>query len=198
MLFFLVLTGRLIHSAHRYSSFQLFKVPQRAAPPFTLTNSSLSQVSEHQPTQQSIEHHQTVFFWTYGALFLLSQKFAGSRGGEVNIAECLILHTCGDYIPFDIRYALVKWVFGAFLSQAHIQVHVCWWTHVRSDWRHLLMTGICSIWVYTEKKGVESLLLPPAESHPHKNNLIYFLGSRLRLFMMVCTKTIQFHASRPD
>lgn len=81
MLFFLVLTGRLIHSAHRYSSFQLFKVPQRAAPPFTLTNSSLSQVSEHQPTQQSIEHHQTVFFWTYGALFLLSQKFAGSRGG---------------------------------------------------------------------------------------------------------------------
>lgn len=151
-------------------------MPQRAAPPFTLTNSSLSQVSEHQPTQQSIEHHQTVFFWTYGALFLLSQKFAGSRGGEVNIAECLILHTCGDYIPFDIRYALVKWVFGAFLSQAHIQVHVCWWTHVRSDWRHLLMTGICGIWVYTEKKGVESLLLPPAESHPHKNNLIYFWG----------------------
>lgn len=61
MLFFLLLTGRLIHSLHRYSSFQLFKVPQRAAPPFTLTNSSLSQVSEHQPTQQSIEHHQTVF-----------------------------------------------------------------------------------------------------------------------------------------
>lgn len=198
MLFFLVLTGRLIHSAHRYSSFQLFKVPQRAAPPFHFDK--FFTFSSEQASAYAAEHRASpdCFFWTYGALFLLSQEFAGSRGGEVNIAECLILHTCGDYIPFDIRYALVKWAFGAFLLQAHIQVHVCWWTLVRSDWRHLLMTGICGIWVYTEKKGVESLLLPPAESHPHKNNLIYFLGSRLRLFMMVCTKTIQFHASRPD
>lgn len=68
----------------------------------------------------------------------------------MNIVECLILYICGDYVPFDIRYALVKWVLVAFPSQSRVRVHVCRYTHMHP---HLLINiGIFRIDFFHEEK----------------------------------------------
>lgn len=62
-------------------------------------------------------------------------------------------------------------------TSTHVQKHACTHTHLH---QHLLIkTGFCSIDVHSskkqvDKKGVFSLLLPPAESHPHKSKQILF------------------------
>lgn len=91
----------------------------------------------------------------------------------MNIAECLILHTCGDYIPFDIRYALVKWVFGAFLLQ-----YTCADAHMYSEFDVIYRRrpGFAVFKFTLKKEEFISSLLPPAKSQPHKSNLISFRG----------------------
>ena len=126
----LFLTGRLI----LLTLIRRFSASQSATESsffliFALTNSSLSHEREHQPTQQSTEPLQTVSVNIWWCFFPLVPKVCWIQTGEVNIVECLILYTCGDYVPFDIRYALVKWVLTAFPSQSRIQVHVCRATH---------------------------------------------------------------------
>lgn len=94
-----------------------------------LTDSSLSQVSGYHPAQPSAERHRAVSSEHMVLCFFIPcPKSLLDPDGEVNIVECLILCTCGDYVPFDIRYALVKWVSTAaplFLWQSRISVHVC-------------------------------------------------------------------------
>lgn len=51
-------------------------------------------------------------------VFILGLKSLLVTEGEMNNVECLILYTCGDYVAFKIRYALVK--FKYMLAVGHM------------------------------------------------------------------------------
>lgn len=84
----LFLTGRLVLHRHRCAASQsATKSSFFCTFFFTSFNSRLSQVSEHHPTQQSTELHQTVsvnIWWCFSFIYFFpsSQRFAGSRRGK--------------------------------------------------------------------------------------------------------------------
>ncbi len=114
-----------------------------------------------------------LFLWTYGGVFLfiffppLVPKVRWIQTGEVNIVECLILYTCGDYVPFDIRYALVKWGLTAFpvavtLTSTRVRTYACTHTHKHLHPHVLIKTGTCSIDVCgCEKDKWVKMVFPP-------------------------------------
>lgn len=148
--------------------------------------------------QQSAELRQAVSVNTWSCFYPPCPKSLLAADWIENIVECLILYTCGDYVPFDIRYALVKWVLTAFSSQSRIQVHMCTHTFTSPCWRFAVLMVIAL--KKTSRLKVCLLIVVPRRVSFTWNDpdSIFFFFARLRLSVMLCAIMMQYHANRGD
>ena len=123
--------------------------------------------SSERASSHAAERTELLRLWTYGATPLPPPPPPPQK--KVNIAECLILCTRGDYVPFCIRYALVKWVLEAFICRGHTCADTHTHTHTRTCLHHVMQAVMCSTDSWVDDKCASSLLF---EFHPHENKQI--------------------------